>query len=119
MKQGHNYYVYILKCSDGRYYTGVTNDLQLRLNQHNNGEDKTSYTYSRRPVEIKYYVHYTDINQAIRWEKQIQKWTRKKKQALIDGDWEELVHLSNSSKNKIKTTAAWFDRLTMTAQGRY
>lgn len=46
----HNYFVYILECADKSYYVGVTNDLDIRLEQHNNGEDVNAYTFSRRPL---------------------------------------------------------------------
>ena len=46
------YYVYILKCKDESYYTGFTSNLEERINQHNNGKHKDSYTYKRRPVEL-------------------------------------------------------------------
>lgn len=48
----HNYFVYILECADKSYYTGVTNDLDIRIEQHKNGEDINSYTYSRRPLVL-------------------------------------------------------------------
>ncbi|HET9055403.1 MAG TPA: GIY-YIG nuclease family protein, partial [Chitinophagaceae bacterium] len=75
MKLGHNYYVYIVECNDGSYYTGVTNDIERRLWEHNTGYNKDSYTYKRRPVELKYAGHFTDIIQAIAWEKQIKGWS--------------------------------------------
>ena len=96
MKFGHHYFVYILECSDGSYYTGVTNDLERRLFEHQSGDIKTSYTYSRRPVVLKYSIHVTDIKQAIAWEKQIKGWTRKKKEALFTEDWEEIIKLSRN-----------------------
>lgn len=67
MLKFHNYYVYIVECADHSYYTGVTNDPMRRVEEHNSGTNKDSYTYSRRPVILKYYAHYTDINQAIAW----------------------------------------------------
>ncbi|HEY1870363.1 MAG TPA: GIY-YIG nuclease family protein [Chitinophagaceae bacterium] len=95
MKLAHNYYVYIVKCKDGSYYIGITNDLDRRLNEHNTGYDQRCYTFNKRPVELKYYEHYTDVNQAISREKQLKGWSRKKKQALFTEDWEELRRLSN------------------------
>ncbi|WP_317221563.1 GIY-YIG nuclease family protein [Aestuariivivens marinum] len=50
------YYVYILICSDNTYYTGMTNDLERRLNQHQQGYKIDGYTFSRRPVELKWYL---------------------------------------------------------------
>lgn len=96
MKGFHNYYVYIVECSDGSYYTGVTNDLELRLIQHNSGENFKSYTFSRKPVVLKYYEHYNNISNAIAREKQIKGWTRKKKEALFREDWDVLKVLSKN-----------------------
>lgn len=96
------YYVYILKCSDNSFYTGVTNDVERRLLEHNNSEDKSAYTFRKRPVELVWFETYNDINQAIEKEKQIKGWNRKKKQALIDDDFDLLVELSNLKNNSKK-----------------
>ncbi|MDQ6764077.1 MAG: GIY-YIG nuclease family protein [Bacteroidota bacterium] len=96
MKKGHHYFVYILACSDGSYYTGVTNNLERRLWQHETGFNAGCYTYKRRPVELKYAIHLTDIRQAIAWEKQIKGWSRKKKEALFKEDWEEIKKLARN-----------------------
>jgi putative endonuclease len=77
------YYVYILKCSDESYYTGVTNNLERRLNEHQYGVNEGSYTYFRRPVELKFFEEFKYINQAIEIEKKIKKWSKGKKKALI------------------------------------
>ncbi|HKK61719.1 MAG TPA: hypothetical protein VJ951_04115, partial [Bacteroidales bacterium] len=60
--------------------------------------NKTSYTYSRRPVKIVFYETFQNPNDAILWEKRIKGWSRKKKEALINGDFEELKRLSNIKK---------------------
>ncbi len=87
----HKYlYVYILKCSDATYYTGVTNDLEKRFKQHSLGLDKGSYTYSRRPLEIVYHEKFANFRLAIEWETRIKKGSRKKKKALINGNWDAL-----------------------------
>lgn len=83
-------YVYILLCSDNTFYTGVTNNPELRLIQHNNGEDTNAYTYLRRPVQMVYCKMFNDYVLAIEWETRIKKWSKAKKQALIDSNWEEL-----------------------------
>jgi len=93
-----SYYVYILECSDRSYYTGVTNDPDRRLVEHQSDEEPTSYTYSRRPVILKYVSHFQFINDAIEFEKQIKGWSRAKKEALFLEDWEEIVRLSNLKK---------------------
>jgi putative endonuclease len=80
------YSVYIVHCVDGSYYTGVTNNLERRLSEHNDGMDPCSYTHSRRPVCLVYSEEFGDIEDAIDAEKQIKGWSRKKKEALIQGD---------------------------------
>jgi putative endonuclease len=82
------YYVYMLECSDGSFYIGITNDLERRVGEHNAGWDSKSYTHERRPVVLAYSEHFANVDQAIRWEKQIKKWSRLKKMALARGDWE-------------------------------
>jgi putative endonuclease len=90
MKTVKYLYVYILKCSDNTYYTGITNNPERRLIQHNKGLNKDSYTASRRPVELVYCELFSDFNQAIAWEKRIKDWSRVKKEALITQNWENL-----------------------------
>jgi putative endonuclease len=92
------YYVYILRCSDGSFYIGITNNVENRLGQHNAGYDHQAYTYTRRPVELVYSEVFKEVIQAIAWEKQIKKWSRAKKEALIDGKWTDL-HLLAECKN--------------------
>jgi putative endonuclease len=89
-----DYFVYILECADGSYYTGVTNSLEKRINEHQSGIIK-GYTSKRLPVKLVFSERFGDINQAIRFEKQVKGWNRKKKEALIDRDFDLLVKLSN------------------------
>ena len=58
MKLAHNYYVYIVQCSVRSYYTGVTNNIDKRIEQHNEGLDPNCYTYNRTPKLLKYYEHF-------------------------------------------------------------
>jgi putative endonuclease len=83
MKLAHNYYVYIVECKDGFYYTGITNKLEKRINEHNEGKNTTCFTYRRRPVILKYFERFKDVNQAIAREKQLKGWSRAKKEALF------------------------------------
>ena len=92
-------YVYILLCSDGTYYTGVTSKLEKRLFQHESGFYQECYTFKRRPVQLVFYCEFTDINFAIDKEKQIKKWSKAKKLALINGDYDALPNLA---KKKFK-----------------
>ncbi len=81
------YYVYMLLCADESFYVGITNDLQLRLGQHEFGTDRRSYTFSRRPVALVHASDFHDVNQAIAWEKHLKGWSRSKKKALIADQW--------------------------------
>jgi putative endonuclease len=86
-------YTYILLCSDGSYYTGSTIDLDRRLQQHQNGEG-ANHTKERLPVELVYVEEYDRIDKAFYREKQIQNWSRSKKEALIAGDINKLQELA-------------------------
>ncbi len=88
------YYVYILHCSDNTYYTGITSNLSKRFADHQRGKHKNSYTNSRRPLKLVFYCEFTDVNIAILSEKQIKKWSRAKKEALINNEYEKLPNLS-------------------------
>ena len=90
----HCYYVYILECSDNTYYTGVTNNLNRRIEEHQNGVNNNSYTHNRRPITLAFSVEFNNIEVAIAKEKQIKKWSRNKKGALINGDFDLLPGLS-------------------------
>ncbi|QRR03081.1 GIY-YIG nuclease family protein [Dyadobacter sandarakinus] len=88
------YHVYILKCADDSYYTGVTNNLNFRFVQHNSGINPECYTYTRRPVELVFSYEFKYVNNAIAFEKQVKGWSRKKKEAIIKGNWEVLRELA-------------------------
>lgn len=88
------YIVYIVRCSDNSYYTGVTNDIDRRITEHNEGFTPKAYTFSRRPVVLVFTAGFTIANAAISFEKQLKGWVRKKKEALINGDLELLKELS-------------------------
>ncbi len=86
-------YMYILECSDGSYYTGSTIDLNSRLAQHLSGKG-ANHTKKRLPVQLKYYEEFERIDEAFYREKQVQGWSRKKKEALIENRPEDLPLLS-------------------------
>ena len=86
-------YIYILQCSDNSFYTGSTNNLEVRLAQHQNGEG-ANYTKKRLPVKLVFSQEYERIDEAFYAEKQVQGWSRKKKQALINGDFDKLPELA-------------------------
>ncbi|SHI40018.1 GIY-YIG nuclease family protein [Algibacter luteus] len=93
------YFVYILKCSDGAYYTGFTSDLEKRYLEHKTGKHKESYTFSRTPISLEFYAEFTEPSIAINTEKQIKKWSKAKKEALINNEFEKLPNLSKKKFN--------------------
>lgn len=91
-------WMYILECSDGSYYTGSTKNIEQRLAQHQAGEG-ANHTKKRLPVKLVYQEEYDRIDQAFYREKQVQGWSRKKKEALINGGFESLTHLSKAYRD--------------------
>jgi putative endonuclease len=79
---GGEYIVYILECADDTYYTGMTNDLQHRLQRHQQGKG-AKYTRGRLPVSLKYVESGADLSWARRRERQIQRMCRMEKERLI------------------------------------
>ena len=90
------YYVYILLCSDKTFYTGMTNDLERRINQHKSGYKKDGYTFERRPLKLVWNLQCTNPTEAIKIEKQIKGWSHRKKQALINENWKDLIEFSKN-----------------------
>lgn len=90
-----NGFMYILQSNDGSFYTGSTNDLARRIEQHKNGEG-AEYTKLHSPVKLVYYETFERVDLAFEREKQVQKWSRAKKIALIKSDFELLKKLSKS-----------------------
>lgn len=86
-----SYYVYVLLCADRSLYTGITNDPDVRVVQHQEGTDPRSYTFTRRPVKLIHCSEFHQVADAIAWEKQFKGWSRAKKVALISGNF-ALVH---------------------------
>ena len=82
-------YMYLLECSDASYYTGSTRDLTIRLWEHENGLG-ANYTMKRLPVKLVYCEFFERVADAFEREKQVQGWSRKKKQALMNGDFNQL-----------------------------
>jgi putative endonuclease len=86
-------YMYILECANGCYYTGSTNDLERRLEQHQGGEG-ANFTKKHLPIKLVYFEEFQRIDDAFYREKQVQGWSRKKKEALINGATDKLHELS-------------------------
>ena len=86
-------YMYILLCNDGSYYTGSTNDLERRMEEHFSGQG-SNHTKKHPPIKLLYYEEFQRIDEAFYREKQVQGWSRKKKEALINGQYEKLPELA-------------------------
>ena len=92
------YYVYILRCSNDSYYVGSAQDLDARVKAHNAGRG-AAYTFKHRPVYVVYSESLESELQAVRRERQIKRWSREKKEALITGDLNRLISLSKCSSS--------------------
>jgi putative endonuclease len=84
-----SFWVYILRCADKSYYTGHTDNLEKRISEHQAGEGN-GYTSTRLPVALVFSQEFTDRDQALVCELQIKGWSRRKKEALMRGDWAEV-----------------------------
>jgi len=101
------YYVYILLCSDGLTYTGITNDVARRLDEHEKSLNRSCFTYKRRPVKLIFHQEFNDVEQAIYFEKKIKKWSGKKKLSLANDEYDLLQILAecrNVSHSEFKPT---------------
>jgi len=100
-------WMFILECADGSYYKGSTNNLERRLQQHQNGEG-ANFTKKHLPVKLVYAEEFNRIDKAFKREKQVQGWSRKKKEALINRNPELLPGLAEC-KNKTHHSNVGFD----------
>lgn len=91
------FYVYIVECSDGELCTGITNNIFRRLAEHNEGVYPASFTFKRRPVKLRYCEQFEHVSAAISWERQLQRWNRKRKEALFSDNWSEIYKLKQAS----------------------
>jgi LAO/AO transport system kinase len=92
------FYVYLLRCADGFYYAGHTDDLEARMTQHAHGT--TGYTATRKPLELAWQGEFASREEALAFELQIKGWSRAKKEALIRGDWRAIHLLAKSRTGK-------------------
>lgn len=103
-------FTYILRCADDTLYVGYTEDLASRERTHNDGHG-SAYTARRRPVKMVYAEKHRSIRAALARERQVKRWSREKKEALIRGDRIALDWLSHHS-SKETTAFTWRDLLT-------
>ena len=85
------YTVYMLECADGAYYIGMTEDLEIQIAEHQSGHNPSAYTFRRRPVKLAWSQSFASEHQAFLRERQVKGWTRAKKRALVEGNW-NLIH---------------------------
>jgi predicted GIY-YIG superfamily endonuclease len=88
-----SFWVYILRCADNSYYTGHTENLEKRMAQHQAGEI-VGYTATRLPVTLVFSEEFTTREEALTRERQVKGWSRRKKEALMRGDWAEVARLA-------------------------
>jgi predicted GIY-YIG superfamily endonuclease len=98
------FWTYMLRCSDKRYYTGHTEDLDVRLAQHQQGYFKTCWTYTRRPVELVWCEAFPTREEALAAERMVGGWSRAKKEALIRGDWERISLYARPPHERFSTS---------------
>ena len=93
-----NFYIYILKCNDGTYYTGHTDNLEKRLAEHVNNVYEC-YTSNRLPIELVFVQEFASRVEAIDAERKIKKWGKRKKDALTNKGWEGILALRKKRRN--------------------
>ncbi len=93
------FYAYILKCADGLYYTGHTDDLERRIGQHQSGLIK-GFTSSRLPVTLMWVQDFPTRYEALDAELRIKNWSKAKKEALIRGDWGAVSFFAKPPKKR-------------------
>jgi len=87
------HFVYVLRCADDSFYIGLSRNLDSRVKEHNDSRG-AAYTSNRRPVRLVYWGASQIRDEAITREQELKRWSRAKKQALIEGDIERLKRLS-------------------------
>ncbi len=95
------FWVYILRCADNSYYAGHTDNLEQRVNEHCSGACP-GYTANRLPVELAWSQECATREEALTAELQIKGWSRKKKEAMMRGDWNGVVFLARKNFGKTR-----------------
>ncbi len=91
---------YLLRCGDDSYYAGHTDNLEMRFGEHQTGACG-GYTATRLPVELVWSQEFATREEALTSERQVKGWSRKKKEALIQGDWTEIQRLAWGTRNPL------------------
>ena len=107
------FWVYILRCADDSYYTGHTDNLDKRIVEHQT-DRIDGYTSTRLPLTLVFSEEFPNREEALACERQIKGWSRKKKEAMMRGDWAEVSRLACTkrlSKNQPQGNRSSFDKL--------
>ena len=94
------FWVYVLRCADGKYYTGHTDDLERRLAEHQSGA-LPGFTSRRRPVELAWSEYFQTRIEALEAERVVGGWSRGKKEALIADNWSLVSFLARPPKERL------------------
>ena len=97
------FFTHILRCADGKYYTGHTDDLERRIAQHHVSE-YCDFTSRRRPVELIWASDFPSRYEALSAELEIKKWSKAKKEALAASDWQRLSYFARSPRERVSTS---------------
>ena len=90
-----SFWIYVLECADGTYYTGHTDNLERRMAEHQSGSIP-GYTHDRRPIRLMFSETFPTRIEALERERQIKDWSRAKKEALFRGDWPAVSQAAGS-----------------------
>jgi predicted GIY-YIG superfamily endonuclease len=93
------FHAYLLRCSDGSFYAGHTDDLDARIGAHQSGIIP-GYTQGRTPLVLVWADSFGTRDEALTAERRIKGWSRAKKQALVDGDWDRLRMLARNRQGE-------------------
>jgi predicted GIY-YIG superfamily endonuclease len=97
------FWVYVLKCADGRYYTGQTDNLERRIAEHQAG-GYCDFTARRRPVTLMWSEAFSTRVEALSAERRIKPWSRLKKEAMFRGDWSAVSHFARPPSERPSTS---------------
>ena len=97
------FWCYILRCADGKYYTGHTDDLERRIAEHMHG-GYCDFTSRRLPAELIWAADFPTREEALSSELRVKKWSRAKKEALAAGDWKRLSHFAQPPRERVSTS---------------
>jgi predicted GIY-YIG superfamily endonuclease len=112
------FWVYILRCRDGSYYTGHTDKLEQRLAEHEQGLG-SDWTRRRRPLELVWCADAPTREEALAFERQVKNWSRAKKEALIAGDWARVGHFARPPHERPSTSLGTNEPSTLRGDGRH